>query len=244
MKQSSPFVNPARRGFTLVELLVVVTIIAILVALSVVAVGKVRERAQAANATTALRQVGMAQVSYASENNGSINTLHNPGEALPDGGVLVTNTFWGRMLPYLFSGLDTDNQEDLQRQIKLGLNTLFNTSDVDKMTGTPFAGNPKFDDGSGLSVPLGFNQSFLPEQDQPAPRASNFSDPSRTIYTSYGREFFNATHGETYRPMPVDGGPTASGIYYLSNRKAFICFLDGHVETLTPPISERLFNPQ
>jgi prepilin-type processing-associated H-X9-DG protein len=232
----------ASAGFTLVELLVSVTIIIVLAALVFVVTGTIRSKAQQANAINSLRQVGVGHVAYATENNGAINHLRDTGETKEEGGpnAWVSNTFWGRMQPYLFSGIETNNQAQLQRQIKAALNLLFNSSDADTMAGTPFSGIRKYGDLSGLPVPLAFNVSIRAPWNQPSRRLSALGDPSRILYCTYGRYFFNKTHGNTYLPMP-EPGVARQGIFYLNNRQAIVCFLDGHVEMISPPFPDRMY---
>lgn len=59
------------KGFTLVELLVVISIIAILLAVLLPAIGKAREQAMSLVDKTRVRQWGIANTTYCSENNGS-----------------------------------------------------------------------------------------------------------------------------------------------------------------------------
>lgn len=89
---------------TLVELLVVITIIAVLAALSMVGVARVRSAARGATCTSNLRQIGAAMLSYATDKNGQLPPLEDrtkSGDSLAgiwpqiiaDGGYLpkVTN---------------------------------------------------------------------------------------------------------------------------------------------------------
>jgi prepilin-type N-terminal cleavage/methylation domain-containing protein/prepilin-type processing-associated H-X9-DG protein len=223
-----------RQGFTLIELLVVITIVVVLTALAFVASSKIRNRAKEANAMNSLRQIGIGHVSYASENHGAVNTIG----ASDDEGGDFNSSFWGRMQPYLFSGLEGGGSEAELKQLEFAISALFQTSDARTMTGTPFSGIPTFLE-AGLPVPLGFNEVLEPTGGQQA-RMTIYNNPSRIIYASYGREFFNSSHGATYTPMP-QGTSSGPGIYYLETGNALICFLDGHVETMTPPIPQRMF---
>jgi prepilin-type processing-associated H-X9-DG protein/prepilin-type N-terminal cleavage/methylation domain-containing protein len=82
-------------GFTLVELLITIAIIAVLVALVLLGVNKARDMAQGAKCAGNLRQIGTALLSYASDNNGSLV----PG-AEPE-----PNKLWYNVLePYMGSG--------------------------------------------------------------------------------------------------------------------------------------------
>lgn len=58
------------QGFTLVELMVVIAIIAVLVLLAFASARRIKKMVQQANALSALRQVATASVAYSVENNG------------------------------------------------------------------------------------------------------------------------------------------------------------------------------
>lgn len=82
--------NTSSPGFTLVELLVVIAIIAVLVTFTVTVSFSFRKQADRTSAMNAMRQLQIANISYATENNGSFV----PPEAdIKDGNGVVTGTY-------------------------------------------------------------------------------------------------------------------------------------------------------
>lgn len=228
------------RGFTLLELLVSITIIIVLAAVVFVVTGKIKAKAQQANAMSSLRQVAAFNMAYSTENNGDINTMRWGGDPKEGGGnKWVSNTFWGRLQPYLFPDLTETNQKKLAAEIEQRLDQLFNTSDSDTMAGTVISGARIYHDTSGLPVPIAFNTNlhkwgtFL--------KVSSFGDPSLVLYATYGFGFFTKAHGQAYTPMPRDNSMPENKIYYLDNRQALAAFLDGRVDMISPPMPDRNF---
>lgn len=227
-------------GFTLVELLVTIVVIVALAALVFTMTGKIRSKAQQANALTALRQIAGANVNYSIENNGDINTMRWKGDPKEGGGgAWVSNSFWGRIHQFLYPDVSMNNQNQLRKELNQRLDSLFNSSDADKMIGTFLQGARIYHDDSGLPVPIAFNRNL--HQWGRFLKVSSFSDPARVIYATYGYGFFDDNDGRSYAPIPRDNSIPANKIYYTGNKQAMVSFLDGHVEVMQPPIHERLF---
>jgi prepilin-type N-terminal cleavage/methylation domain-containing protein/prepilin-type processing-associated H-X9-DG protein len=113
-----------RSAFTLIELLVVIGIIAVLIALLVPAVQKVREISNVAQCTNNLKQIGLALHSYHDTNKvfppGYIDGNTDPSST-PDNDV---GPGWGWasfVLPYLEQG-DVYNQIDFNQGVGIGSN--------------------------------------------------------------------------------------------------------------------------
>jgi prepilin-type N-terminal cleavage/methylation domain-containing protein len=75
-------VKPMSRGFTLVELLVVIGIIALLIGILIPTLGKARAAANRAACLSNIRQLGIGIVAYCNANKGCFPTCANPADGL------------------------------------------------------------------------------------------------------------------------------------------------------------------
>ncbi len=75
--------NQQPHGFTVVELLVVIAVIAVLVSLLLPALRKARGAAQEVTCLSNLRQLGQAFILYATDNDGRLTVIHQDGWVRP-----------------------------------------------------------------------------------------------------------------------------------------------------------------
>ena len=97
--------NLRKRGFTLIELLVVIAIIAILIALLLPAVQQAREAARRSTCKNNMKQLGIAMMTYHSDNKMFPAQLYNDQVSLY-GGHQWTNGSKGSYLVQLFPYMD------------------------------------------------------------------------------------------------------------------------------------------
>jgi prepilin-type N-terminal cleavage/methylation domain-containing protein len=242
--QQKPLLRPSPAGFTLIEVLIVVSIIAVLVVVSLFASSKFLEKARQTTAINNIRQISVANIAYAQENNGEINVVRVDTETKVErrpGRGYVADSYWGRITPYLFSDISVSsaNQPQLAADIKRHLLDFHGTTDLKTMAKTFQRDVKIYGDGSGISVPYAFNTALAPWNT--AVRTSTVTDPAQTAYMTYGFYRFTDTDLAEYYPHM---NPRASGkrVDYFSDRKAAMIFVDGHLEMLNPPVPKRRFD--
>jgi prepilin-type processing-associated H-X9-DG protein len=215
--------------------LVSVAIIIVLATISALVMQRIREKARIVNALSSMRQIASFQISYASENQGDINT---------SGGLEVgpagQKHFWGRFQPYFLPHTEATQGPAQKMEIIRHLNPLLNTIDADTMANTAIEGPKIFHDGRGLPVPFSFNKNVY--SGPKLKKTTEFGDPSRMIYAVYGRFNFTEADGGAYVPRPMDGSIPTNRIFYTSDRNAIAAFLDGHVESVTPPFPRHYYD--
>lgn len=226
------------RGFTLVEVMVTISIIAVLALVVLVMTRRIQASALQAKALNSMRQVSVGNTGYSMENNGDINVVLDPNGPRQTSGYIRKN-FWGLLAPYLFTDVTLADNNVSGQMLKQRMESLLSTTNSKFMTGTFQQGPQAYGDRSGLAVPFAFSLNVY--QWGKYLKTSQYNDPGQVLYMSYGAYRFNAEDGEKYVPVPKTKAERLSNIDFFPNRTTPITFLDGHVEILSAPIPQYRF---
>lgn len=202
-------------GFTLVELLVVITIIAVLAAVAFTLGPKMKKRGEFAKSVQNLRQIGSMMGVYSSDNSLKIPALKVAADPLGP----VEEVLWHEALLFL-AYPDVDKTKIKWDTSWWDANKPFLRNPLMTATSKPKAFKPWFNGYSynyRITANLGgFSESF-------SPPLTSITDPARTPFVV---PFWNTR----YTPADVAGADMKS---FLVDNKMSVLFVDGHIEAMT-----------
>ncbi len=218
-----PRINRVRSGFTLVELLVVITIIAVMAALTVMGLQRMRAAGDRATTVSVLRQLQLANVGYASDHNGQ----YVPMESYDENNARVNDWHQSSVfLAYL-----TGDQSSLERNQPV-------TSKVPVSILDPIVVRAKQRLWDRVFASYGYNQQSMPAAAPNTDRSfkvNQVTNPTRTaafITATDWKVVYNSRFN--WLQNPVEGKSTDQRIAYRHGNKAVVVYYDGSTGFVTP----------
>jgi prepilin-type N-terminal cleavage/methylation domain-containing protein/prepilin-type processing-associated H-X9-DG protein len=208
LKSRDASASSGRKGFTLIEMLVVIAIIAILISLGFTQFSSARARALEAETSSRLRQVFLGFQSYALENRLQYPRFYNPGDENPQ--------IWqARIAPFI--GI-TDWRPEYQSMRQMVFNSPYQEEDRNR---PPWQVGRSFGVNNFLAHPnWNFQSTLNPRPTQIVLVGDMMQSNSDFVNTADGHNWYSG------------GNAWARPAFRHRGGRAFFIFADGHVESL------------
>jgi len=213
-----------RAGFTLVELLVVIGIIALLISILLPAMRKAREAASIVTCASNLKQIGIGMHMYANENRG---VIPNHGDAHP---ILGAWTWWPGLLEPYVAGKPLDTSPTTT-----GISRAF-LCPSDEMSLGDYNGPRPSATSYGINFVLYTGLGF-PSYQKHGVRLAAMRRSTETMYVSEHRKRFPTgsalyvVNGQYPVVYPSVDGADFGLLGSYHGKVVNALFLDGHVES-------------
>lgn len=214
----------ASAGFTLVELLVVIVIIATLAALSLVGFSRMRAAGDRAAAIATMRQLQVANMGYAIDTNGQ----YIPIAEVDTGGGLTMEWYKNPKFRAYLSGNPNETEKPANEMLVAPVGNL-----------DPIVVRKKQRQWDRLSASYGINSTGLtwPKSDKDpymSYKISQVANPGRTAFIASATNYMVSYGGRfLWKTQPVEGKTTTDKMAFRHDNKAVVIFYDGSTKLIT-----------
>jgi prepilin-type N-terminal cleavage/methylation domain-containing protein/prepilin-type processing-associated H-X9-DG protein len=214
---------PLTAGFTLVELLVVITITVILAALSVLGFSRMRAAGDRATTVGVLRQLQMANIGYAADHNGQ----YVPLSSMDENNNRINDWHQSSVFLAYLTG-DSSNLEKGQPV----------TSSVPISILDPVVVRAKQRLWNRLFASYGYNQVGMPALSAGKDRsfkATQLTNPTATAAFITATDWIAKYEGRLlWKSSPVEGKSTDGKVAFRHGNRAIVVYYDGSSGMVTP----------
>src|SRR3989339_86173 len=205
------YVTVKNRGFTVIELLIIVIIIAVMVSVVIPALFAAKQKAQQIICTNNLRQLFLAFEQYTNDNNGLLPRPNNSGTS-KDGTKICNAEVWFKAVDNYLTTLQLPSKRDEisqeERLLFIKQDPIFKTVSLSKQD---------------ITRTIKMNQNLLPASECQR-SIETIENPTRTVLLFDGR-INNTSVADNYEG-------SYGSVAQRHSKAANILFIDGHVERI------------